>query len=325
MRVYRPQYPDPSPTASLIRYYRDQEGPDITSYARYWHGYLIILRPLLCVTDYKGFRAFNSVMVYVVMVLILLMMGRRKRLYLAPAYILSVLFLRPDAVGYSLQYSSVYYVVNATVFAGIALESRLKERQWVPFYSLMIGMVTSYMDLLTYPLVTLGVPLALWMAMDRDGSWKERLEEVVAHSLEWLAGYTGMWMGKWCLASAVLGRDVFADAFGAARTRVSEEYGGRGSSRLDVILRNIEFGASGIWVIIAVVSFVLILWLLLRLYRDRRWMAEYLLSFFLIGLLPFAWYAVLGSHSIIHAWFTYRELAVTVCAAMCMGTGRIKL
>lgn len=320
MGVYRPQYPGSSPMVSLICYCQGEEGFGITSYARYWHGYLIFLRPLLCIADYEGFRSVNSVMVYVVMAMTFLLMARRKRLHLAPAYILSVLFLRLDAVGFSLQYSSVYYVVSAAVFAGIALESWLKKHQWVPFYFLLIGMVTSYVDLLTYPLVTLGVPLALWMALDGKGSWKARLKEVVVHSMEWLFGYAGMWMGKWCLASVVLGRDVLVDAFGAARSRVSKDYVGRGSSRPDVILRNMEFGASGIWVAIAVVSLVLILCLLLRLYRNRRRMSAYFLPFLMICLMPFVWYAALGNHSIIHTWFTYRNLAVTVCAAVCMGS-----
>lgn len=321
MGIYGPRYLDSLPIIPLIRYCRGEEGFNIVSNAGYWYGYLVFLRPFLCLMDYGEFRVINSVMVYVVLILIIWIMVRRKYLFLVPAYILSMLFLRPDVMGRSLRYSLVYYVINAAVLVGITLESWMRERQLVPFYFLIIGMVTSYMDLLSYPLVTLGIPLALWMALS-NGSWEERAEEVVSHSLEWLSGYIGMWMGKWCLASFVLDRDVFSDVFRAAYNWSLRDYAGKESSCFAVILRNVEFGASGIWLLIGTVSLALIGWLLSRIYRGRRRMVEYILPFFAIFIMPFIWYAIWRDHSAVYSWLTYRNLAVTICAAVCMGTGR---
>ena len=41
------------------------------------------------------------------------------------------------------------------------------------------------------------------------------------------------------------------------------------------------------------------------------------LSFAVVILLPFAWYAVLKNHSYVHDYMTYRNLAVTIFATLC--------
>lgn len=325
MGVYRPEYGDASPLDSLILYSQGKEGFRIASCARYWHGYLVFLRPFLYAMDYEDLRLANSALVFIVMALALMAMCRRRKLHLVFPYVLSVLFLRLDVMGYSLQYSLIYYVASVAVFVGVVLEQWLKKRRLVPFYFLITGMVTSYVDLLTYPLVALGLPLALWLAMEEDGTWKQRMAEVIRHSAEWLCGYAGMWIGKWCLASAILGENVFADMFPLIRLWISGDYLGLKYSRWDVILKNMEYGASEMWLIVAAVSWILIFWILLRICQGRRKMAEYLLPCFLIYAMPFIWYILLKHHSMLYAWFTYRNLAVAVCAAVCMGTGGIKL
>ena len=44
-----------------------------------------------------------------------------------------------------------------------------------------------------------------------------------------------------------------------------------------------------------------------------------ILTYVAVGTFPFIWFYVLKNHSFGHYWFTYRELAITVFAAVsCM-------
>ena len=40
----------------------------------------------------------------------------------------------------------------------------------------------------------------------------------------------------------------------------------------------------------------------------------------LLAALPLLWYKLMGNHSYVHHWFTYREMAVSVFALLCMAT-----
>lgn len=69
---------------------------------------------------------------------------------------------------------------------------------------LIIGMATSYVDFLTYPFVSLGIPLVIWLILDNEEKVIQKLGKMVWNSGFWCAGYAGMWAGKWILGSILL-------------------------------------------------------------------------------------------------------------------------
>ena len=65
----------------------------------------------------------------------------------------------------SLQYSPVFYIsVISTLFVFLKYD-RYRER--IFFIFLVSGMLTSFFDLLTYPLLTWGMP-ALWLILIKE-------------------------------------------------------------------------------------------------------------------------------------------------------------
>lgn len=323
MSVYQPCIvsEDVDPVTAAFAYVKGDERLGDFPYARYWHGYLTILRPLLSITDYNGIRTCNNVGVILLLILVVGALVWKKQYHIIVPVLLTFLFLRPLAAMFSLQFSSVYYPAMLTTLAIVLFHEKLKEDYHYVFLFLLVGMLVGYLDLLTYPVAALGIPLAIFLATQKGSSVLEQCKRVVASSIAWGFGYFGIWAGKWLIGSLILKKSILADAAEQAKFRLSTNIGNMNFSRVDVFLRNIEVGfsgISGIAILILILSIVYMLW------KNKAHIADTLrhtVPYLLIFLIPFVWYCVLANHSYIHFFFTYRDLAVSVCSLECLCLG----
>ena len=85
------------------------------SYSRYWHGYMVILKPLLLFLNLTEIRQLNLFVILAEFVIIAILMYRRRVIeYLAP-FVLAIAFLNPITVSSSLQNSTSYHMMMAAV------------------------------------------------------------------------------------------------------------------------------------------------------------------------------------------------------------------
>lgn len=317
--VYRPEFKEGIPTNSLHRYLMGQEGYHTPSYARYWHGYLVIVKPLLTAMDYLGIRGFNRIVQMLVLLVSVLVLWRKlSGRYIVP-FAAAILFMRPIAVAFSLQFSAVFYISVLSLIIMALFYERLKVGGRLLYFFMIVGIVTNYIDFLTYPIATLGFPLTLWLCFEKEQSCIEKIKRIVCYSACWGFGYFGMWIGKWLLGSLVLHRNVLADALEQARFRTSAETGQEMITRGAVIVRNLQTGFGG-WEWLAVMGLIAIV--LIGIFRTKGNLKAFILQsvpYVLVAGMPIAWYIVLSNHSFIHHWFTYRGLAVSVFALLAMG------
>ena len=75
--VYQPGYESGNPTESFILYEDGKKPLYTTSYSRYWHGYLVILKPLLTVMGYLGIRGLNRILQTLLMLATAVILWRR--------------------------------------------------------------------------------------------------------------------------------------------------------------------------------------------------------------------------------------------------------
>lgn len=144
-----------------------QEAPAVqyVDYARYWHGYLTWLKPLLSIFRYDQIRIiYRAVQLLLIMGVIFLMLRRGLCWYLLP-FLLSVLLLSPSLIVQSLHFSSVCMVALAAMLLLLALTDWLKKGFRLPLFFACVGCAASYVDLLTAPLITLGFPLTLLLCL----------------------------------------------------------------------------------------------------------------------------------------------------------------
>ena len=178
--AYRPDYQNGDPITSLDAYVKAEEDVGSIAYPRYWHGYLVALRPLLMVTDYLGIRSINTVFFAVTILLLVLVIIKRKQYQLFLPLGITILFLRPLAIIHSLQLSTVFYPTMLSVIVCIYFQKWMCREGHFLYLFLMNGIVIAYADLLTYPVASLGVLLTVFMMIQEKTAPAEKIRQIVA-------------------------------------------------------------------------------------------------------------------------------------------------
>lgn len=309
---------------SLMNYYRvwggrlglqeDQTEYTDESYARYWHGYELWLRPLLILTDYPGIRRINLVLQLLLTACVIGLLFKRNMKALVVPYLLMWGILLPPTLWRSMQYSSIFYVMTASVLSLLLHDRwwRQENRAWLLF--LLNGIAVAYFDFLTYPPAALMAPLALLLWIRGDQPLKKRVYAIVCLSFVWAVGYVGMWAAKWVIGSALTDYDFFGNAFEQVAYRSSfTDHKGDHATILATWIRNLGPIALNpiTYVAIAYAVFTAV-----KAHRSGGISLSDIVAFGLIFSIPFVWYAVIRNHSHIHSRYTSKSLAVSAFAAL---------
>ena len=313
MKTYRVEYKERNPVGSLTDFANDVVAEKRTvTYPRYWHGYLVILKPLLLFFDVADIRIINMFLqTTLFMYIIYLMMKRRLEKYI-PLYVVSVLLLCPPALMVSFQFSTISYISLITVI--LVLKKQKWELKDKLFLFLLIGIVTAYFDFLTYPLVGLYFPMIFLLLKEKD--WKKATKEVIAYSILWIIGYAGMWCGKWAVGSILTGNNLFFDVLSRAGEYTSMETDEATVTSLQVIARNIYVLVKWPIVILGGLTCAYLMKCLFHDLKTRKLELLQMMPFLIIAVAPFVWYVFAGLHSYYHYWFTFRILCVSVFALL---------
>lgn len=311
------------PAGSLKQYvYGDRSGY-VVDYARYWHGYLLFLKPLLLFFSLSDIRMMNAALQLILAAGVLLLAFRKRGLRLALPMGLALLVINPVSTALSMQFSSIYYLTLLGLLIMLLTESW--DRSWGYLVFLFLGIGTAFFDFLTYPACAVGTCLALQALMSRaDG--KTRLLKTVGSGAAWAFGYGGMWSGKWLAASLITGNSVMRDAVEQAQYRsggeVTAAEGGVNATFGAVLGRNLGVLANPAAAILVLALTGMLVWLLVT--KRCRFALERasLLSLAIAFAVPFVWYFLLCNHSLVHCWMTYRNLSAAVFAlsgGLCFG------
>jgi hypothetical protein len=326
------RFADHDPAQGLVKWATgDESGMETHSYSRYWHGYLVWLKPLLEVFDYQEIRIVNTALqiLLVLAALAVLWIKGWKRLMLP--LLVMVLFLTPIALFKSFQFSWIFYVFMVSILVLMLRFEKLKAKRSFYLLFLLTGMATSYVDFLTYPLITLGVPLTVYLVMRGRRTAKRALLDVAGLSVVWGIGYVGMWAGKWALCTLLTGSNVLLSVQDNIFARMSHSYLEETFTWLGVVGRNIE--AYNHWIYLGPFLLCFIGYAALygrgqirvedrRLAVSARWLAAEALPLALAAMIPFAWFFVASNHTYIHYWYAHRTLAVSAFAALALFTRR---
>lgn len=276
------------------------------SYERYWHGYLVLLKPLLVLFTYQDLIYLNVILQFGLMFLLLCMLRKQKIAYLQIPFLLLWTVGMQLIVMLSLDYSVCFYIY---MFSALLLLRYRKLRERYGVFFLAVGMLTSYMDLLTWPLVTLMVPLMI--LLQYESSMGDRIKRVVSGSCAWGVGYMVQWASKWVAATLFLDDNVIADAVESLLFR-SALKGEKTITWGRVVLKNLSVFGNTPCLIIGGVMALLTVFLV---YRNRgKLQGANMIPCLLIGMSPFLWYLVTRNHAYEHYWMTWRNLSITVFA-----------
>lgn len=299
------------PTNQLVDFFMEQNMEwEKTSYSRYWHGYLVFLKPILLFFDYSDIRMINQVIQTLLIAFIIMLSIKRGLKQLVVPFIIAILSIVPSTIALSLQFSTTFYISLLSIIVILLFYEKLKNKEIYLF--LIIGMVTSFFDFLTSPILTFGMPLVYLIVLNQN-DWKKDLKNIVVLTIMWGIGYIGMWAGKWIITCIVLQENVMTMVFDKIVERASGKTSVGNFNRLDMLNYNLNMikTASN-----SIIFSAYLVYIICKAIKQKIWEKEneYIkaIPFFMIAIIPLMWYIFASNHSYVHYWFTYRNLAVTI-------------
>ena len=308
--------PDFNPVNSVLSCGSENMELAMRTYTRYWEGYLIFLKPLLSVMNYQQIRILNQIFQVAVLLLLVFLMERSgNRRFILPL-LLSLGSLPLIVNAQSLTYSDVYYLPEGGSCILILNWEKWKNSEKLLFFFFILGILTSYLDFLTYPLVSFGIPACLCFCLKEENNFWRSLKAFACLGLAWGVGYAGMWAGKWVCASIFTSKNAMREGLSAVLFRSGAVLENAVPVSLsDTILRNVGEWVKNPCFILFWLFCIVMLALILK--KDCfEFMAKHLI-FLIIAFMPFAWYIAVRNHSYVHYFFTYKELVVFAFAVMC--------
>ena len=306
------------PLESLVAYSKSGAVQSPVTYSRYWHGYLIFLKPLLVVLSYTQIRVFNVIALFILLCSAIYGINHKLGLSNVAPFGMALLFTFPIVIPYCMQYCTMTFIMLITVNTLLYLGENLYKKQRLIYFWLFVGIATAYFDFLTYPTLALGTGLVvqeLLLSKRCALSQKSRMKVIIQSSFTWLFGYGGMWASKWGLAQLLTSENVITDAMNQIlrRTVGEVDYQGRRPNPITAVAANFSCYTNVIFLVLIAVCLV---WFVVCLRKRKACGYKGNLNYVWISMIPIAWYMLLTSHSFDHSSFTYRALMVSVYALL---------
>lgn len=286
-------------------------------YSRYWHGIQTIIRPLLLFFNYEEIRFLFMIIMFLLLIVVTIYLYKNLSIWHAIGFTLSMLLVCFFVVPASIQFISIFAITFITIIVINILYERKKENL-CSYLFFIVGGVTTFFDLLTVPLITLGIPLIVVLLLEnkRGLTIKKAIIEIIKLSLLWCISYATIFFAKWVIASIVLHKDMITVAIENIifRANGSDEYP---ATRLGAIKANLQYLYNKVLLYIGIL--LGIVWII-GLIRNRKNIrkCKCAIPLFIVSLYPYIWYCVFAGHSSIHSFFTYRIQAITIFGLLCI-------
>lgn len=282
-------------------------------YSRYWHGYQTILRPLLCIFNYKQIRIINYIIFFSLFSFVLILLYRKAGMAASAGFFVTMIAANVFIIPLAMQFSTCFYIAFTGMAILLSRPGIFKDKSMSAVTFFTIGAVTSFMDFLTTPILTLGLPLAAAVMADNGGK-NTSVKKIITNSAAWLGGYASLWASKWIVASIITGEDMVTGALATAQYRTGDTivFGGELMSFgqfFSKITESAQYKSAFIFLII--IAAIVMAVTAFLLYRKNKYLKTYgwLL---IIAAMPALWFIVLKNHSIQHILYTWRDYILTV-------------
>lgn len=256
------------------------------NYDRYWHGSMVILRPLFIITDIQGVRLILGGCVAILGLIILILLWKMKQRALAVIYLLGMMVIDAFMLFRCLEYVMPFLVLQTTLLYICASYNRKQKRAmerfgngqeymrmmdsglWVfdsyrPMF-LVVGIVTAFVDFLTTETLTFTIPMLFLLVFGNSLYEQGRTASVqeVLHGKQilqkrvikltqcgfcWFVGYAGMFLSKWLVSAACFGLDAFMSSVRQAAVRINGAVGATDNTNLSETANLFERVYGAIW------------------------------------------------------------------------------
>lgn len=277
----------------------DNKVDESFEYARYWHGYLIFLRPMLVLFNYSQIICIFKCITLILIIILSVMLLKKFNLLVMNSFILSIIFT--DML-YSTNCLNENLCFIISLIASIYILKKGNSIKHSGLVFFIIGIVTNFLDLLTCPILTLGYPLIFYYLVQKEIYLKQSIKQLFLISMFWGIGYITCWITKWIIADMFYDKGIIINAIYQIVYRTSGQ-----DITLIQLIYNLKKYLGYVYYIILGILFIFLILSLIKLNKNK-------IMYFFIAFIPILWLIVLKNHSTVHAFFTYKILSVTICS-----------
>lgn len=300
------------------------EGMYLREYSKYWHGYLVFLKPLLMCMTWEHVETFIVIVQILFLLAVIALSFYKKKPYVGVVLLCALAFMKPARIWLSFAMCVCWNITLVAVLVVLLFYDKLEEKNWRDELFLLIGIITAYMDFLTYPIVTMGIPLCIYVIekAKEEMHWWKRVKQIFWMAACWVVGYIGMWGMKWVVAEltyqtgtlrnavwSVIYRTTPLDGYQSATSGISRTW--------DSVL--MQYDSVVYTILFVVITAAAVISVMLCLIKARNWnWGISVICLGVIALLPIAWLILTQNHTAIHCWFTFRIMGASICALCSM-------
>lgn len=225
-------------------------------YSRYWHGSMVLLRPLFIIFDIEGVRMVLGILILIMTVWFEVLLFKNHYSVFGVCYAIGLMLVSVWMCAFCVEYAMPFVVMSVELPVLFSLLTRAYEKKDVQndkvkrdehklgnqkadehksdnykpeviLWAVLAcaGIVTAFVDFLTTETITFTMAYVLYLIVknrhNQMRTVKEELIYLVKSGIVWLVSYGLMIALKWVLALIVLGKDAFFNALSQAALRIS--------------------------------------------------------------------------------------------------------
>ncbi|MDR2175081.1 MAG: hypothetical protein LBO82_03985 [Synergistaceae bacterium] len=210
------------------------------SYARYWHGYTVVLRPLLSVMTFPDVRKLSFFCLMTLFSAVMILLVHRADWVAALSFAVAMTWGSLPLPAFSMAYMPGFAI--ALILMCAILYWNIKDEESLVRLFLLAGSLTAFLDFLITPVITFTLPLLAWLLPDleRRPHWDwRRVKSILLLGVVWSAGYLLTWAAKWGLADIVLGEGLVREAVNQILLRTGGAEGMTFFDRMFAVIKNV--------------------------------------------------------------------------------------
>lgn len=283
-------------------------------YARYWHGYLAVLKPLLILFNLEQIKTISTLCIIAISIYLLWKIYQKIDKKTMILFLLGLLCCEIFLLGIELQGQlNIYIMLIVSIIILQQYNDTKKYNYCLLFF--IIGSMTNFLDFFTIPAITYAIPLMIYFILDSKShpkTVKDILKLVLKSGIAWVAGYALTWLAKWIIVDIIYNRNIFQNAMEQIKYRgMNLQF-----NYIQTVINNfVGLGGIDTAVIIYTVLYNIFLICYYRIKKEKIPIVN-IVFYISISLIPFIWYFIVRQHSYLHAAFTYRLLYITIIANM---------
>lgn len=295
---------EPDQIMNLSVAYTNQS-KNLSGYQRYWHGYLVFIKPLLIFFSYQKIRFLLLFLLFIELILVQKKVYFEHGLGRSVSLLIGFLFVDFLFLFKSIQFSQVF-IIGLTMSLIFFQGKELKNSHALLFF--VTGILTSFFDLLTAPLVSFGILILSTYNMQSPKTFFKFL-------LSWSIGYLSFWISKWLIVDFVFSTGTILRSINQVYLRTYGKVDNSFNVFNTLVLNFNQLIGTSKYELMIMIFLILILGIISLFFMKKRLTTKEINSIVCFGLLaclPYLWYMFAANHSYIHFWFTYRQQLLSV-------------